>query len=289
MLRALAWCEASFEFLDEEVEFGDHICSLLKDILKKIEQLKNTFDAQQMIRQGIRIALIGSVNAGKSSLFNAMLGQKRAIVTQEAGTTRDVIEAGLTYKGNLWTLIDTAGLRQTENIIEQEGIRRSHEEAHKADIILLIYDSSRNMIPQEEMVYKELYKKYAHKCIIVLNKADLAFALNKSQLPKADEIFLVSQTTKEQHEKLKEALEKKIAALFAACDTPFLLNKRQYTLLLALEENIGLIVKLLTKPFQYELISYHLRDALAQLSELTGKSISENALDMVFKEFCVGK
>src|SRR4029453_18760962 len=101
-------------------------------------------------RDGIRIAIIGSVNAGKSSLFNVLLNQERAIVTNIAGTTRDSIEAGLYKNGNYWTLIDTAGLRQTDDMIEQQGIIRSGQEAQKADIVLLVVDSTRAMTIEEQ-------------------------------------------------------------------------------------------------------------------------------------------
>ena len=111
LFKARAYCEASFEFIDEEINFAPQIKENIKNILSTITQLKKSFDQQSQIRQGLRIALIGSVNAGKSSLFNALLGKDRAIVTNIAGTTRDVIEAGVYRDGNYWTFVDTAGLR----------------------------------------------------------------------------------------------------------------------------------------------------------------------------------
>ncbi len=287
LLRALAWCEASFEFLDEEAEFGDRITASLKEMARKIEALKRTFDAQQQIRKGICIALIGSVNAGKSSLFNALLNKKRAIVTDIAGTTRDAIEASLTVKGNYWTLIDTAGLRQTDDIIEQEGIRRSHEEAHKADIIILVVDRGRAMTLQEIRIYQELRKKYSTKCILVHNKSDLPVHDSISAL--GSPAATVCSLTHESLGILNTLIEQKIAQLFDSLDSPFLLNKRHNALLIHLEEKINNILPLLSHSVQYELVSYHLNDALTLLSELTGKSVSEAGLDMVFKEFCVGK
>lgn len=287
LVKTLAWCEASFEFLDEQVEFADRIRTSLMHTVNKIETLYKTFDAQTQIRQGIRIAFIGSVNAGKSSLFNALLNQKRAIVTPIAGTTRDAIEATLSHKGNYWTLVDTAGLRQTDDIIEQEGILRSHAEAHKADIIILVIDRSKALTQQEKQAYLELYSTYQNKCIITCNKTDLPAHPQSTLLPAAS--VDVSSVTQENLSMLHHALEEKIAALFAALDSPFLLNKRHHSLLMSLEAKIKTVLGMLTGSVQYELVSYHLQDALTLLSELTGKSISEAGLDTVFKEFCVGK
>ncbi len=287
LLQAIAWCEASFEFLDEEVEFGSQIKKRLDTLLQKIALLKRTFNAQLQIRQGIKIALIGSVNAGKSSLFNMLLHQKRAIVTDIAGTTRDAIEAGLAINGNYWTLIDTAGLRQTDDTIEKEGIKRSHEEAHKADIILLIVDGSRALTDQEYEAYTALIKAYPKKCILIHGKADCTPAQDNSLLPEC--VLKVSALTGEHKDLLEHAIEQKITELFTDLDSPFLLNKRHYALLLDLEKKLSHIREQFTDAPQYELISYHLQDTLTTLSELTGRSISEAGLDTVFKEFCVGK
>ncbi len=170
LIKALALSEASFEFIDEEdLEFNQQINTIITKTLDTIARLKHTFDQQQQIREGIRIAIIGSVNAGKSSLFNALLKKDRAIVTSIAGTTRDVIEAGLYKNNNYWTLIDTAGLRQTENIIEQKGIERSHKEAELADIILLVIDGSRTMTTQEQQVYNELYAAHTDNTNVTKN------------------------------------------------------------------------------------------------------------------------
>ncbi len=286
LLQIIAWCEARFEFLDEEVEFSQQIKTRISELLQKIAILKKTFDAQQQIRQGIKIALIGSVNAGKSSLFNTLLNQERAIVTDVAGTTRDVIEAGIMYQGNQLTLIDTAGLRQTDDTIEQEGIKRSHEEAKKADIILLIVDGSQPMSNEEYRIYTELKNTYANKCILVQTKIDCP---QEDAHPLIKECNVtVSSKTNQNIDLLEKALQDKINTLFQDLDSPFLLNKRHYALLLDLEKKLTECLGIMKAP-QYELISYHLQDALTTVSELTGKTISEASLDKVFKEFCVGK
>jgi len=288
LTKALALSEASFEFIDEEMEFGSIIVQIITELKMSLAQLKKSFDKQQHIRQGIRIALLGSVNAGKSSLFNALLGSTRAIVTNIAGTTRDTIEAGLNKQGNYWTLVDTAGLRQTDDIIEQEGIKRSGQEAHKADIIILVIDASRVMSAQEEYLYQELYKQYQHKMVIVYNKTDSALSLLPLESLKDGALHL-SATEQQGIDQLELVLKEKIEQLFATIDSPFLLTKRQYNVLLSLEQKLSQLQEKLQPPISYELLSLHLQDALIEIAELTGKSISEAAMDKVFQEFCVGK
>lgn len=288
LIKALALSDASFEFLDEEnMQFNSQIKDIIKDVLATTDRLKNTFDQQQHIRNGIRIAIIGSVNAGKSSLFNALLNKERAIVTNIAGTTRDAIEAGLYKNGNYWTLIDTAGLRKTDDIIEQMGITRSHEEAHKADVILLVFDGSQLLSAGEMAVYQELIDLYGSKIIVVTNKSDLP------QMPIAiiqkEYVIAVSTQNKTNIAELEDAIQNKITTLFASIGSPFLLNQRHFNALLSLENNLITITNMLTPNTSYELVSYHLTDALSALSELTGKTISEAGMDAVFREFCVGK
>ncbi len=287
LLKALAFSEASFEFIDEEMEFGKQIQHIINNILSTITTIKKTFNQQQQIRQGIRIAIIGAVNAGKSSLFNALINQKRAIVTSIAGTTRDAIEAGLYKNGNYWTLIDTAGLRKAEDIIEQEGIQRSFAQAQQADIILLVFDGARITEPQEQEIYQQLIKQYRNKVMLVRNKGDLNLCSNQSF--STEPVITVSTKTKKNIDLLEKNIEEKIRQLFQEIEAPFLLNKRQYNLILGLEKKLNEIQAMFNTTIQYELLSYHLNDALAQIAELSGKSISEQGMDKIFKEFCIGK
>ncbi|HLJ30881.1 MAG TPA: tRNA uridine-5-carboxymethylaminomethyl(34) synthesis GTPase MnmE [Candidatus Babeliales bacterium] len=288
LITALAFSEASFEFLDEEnMQFNTQIKEIMATVLHTIANLKNTFNQQQQIRNGIRIAIIGSVNAGKSSLFNALLNQERAIVTNIAGTTRDAIEAGLYKDGNYWTIIDTAGLRTTDDVIEQMGIQRSHQEAKTADIILLVFDNSRPLHDAEYAVYQELIDAYSDKIIFIGNKADLPHIKNPLL---ANQAYLyVSTADKDTIQPVEAAIQSKISSLFDAIASPFLLNQRHYNSLLCLETNLMAIATLLGEGTSYELVSFHLQDALSNLSELTGKTISEAGMDAVFREFCVGK
>jgi tRNA modification GTPase len=285
LIKAYAWSEASFEFLEDEGDFGQTIKHQLEEVNQMIAQALKTFDVQKQIREGFRIALIGSVNAGKSSLFNRLLAQERSIVTDIAGTTRDTVEAGLYRQGNHWTLIDTAGLRQTEDVIEQKGIKRSYDEAQKADILILVIDGSRTMIAQEQKIYEHLHQQYAHKIMVVINKADQQQKV-QNIFPEALHISTISGFNIDRFE---QAIETKIQALLQKSDAPFLLNKRQHALLQTLQQQIQAVIKMLTGDIQYELVSYHLREALENISSMTGKTISEAAMDTVFKEFCVGK
>lgn len=286
IIKAIALSEASFEFIDEEdMTFGAQIEKIIASILDDIHLIKKSFDQQLQIRNGIRIAFLGSVNAGKSSLFNALLGKERAIVTAQAGTTRDAIEAGLYQNGQYWTLVDTAGLRQTKDVIEQEGIRRSKQEAQKADIILLIVDGSRPLSQEELAIYQELYTVYGHKTILIKNKADLPEHAPHS----APGMIPASDRQPKSIAQIFQAIQQTITHLFTALSSPLLLNQRQFNLLLQLEQKLTGIVPLLKEPVQYELLSYHLTDAASHLAELTGKTISEESMNAIFREFCVGK
>lgn len=287
LVKAIAWCEASFEFLDEGGDFSKEIAEYITLLLANIHEIKKTFNAQNHIRQGIRIALVGTVNAGKSSLFNMLLNQKRAIVSPTAGTTRDSIEASVVRNGIFWTLIDTAGLRTTDDSIEREGIQRTFAEAQSADALVLVYDGSRELTAQEQSIYNELHAHYAQKILSVINKAD-ALAQQVPTIGGAHAIH-VSAHTQQGLDTFEQALEQLVTRVCSTCATPFLVNQRHYQLLINLEQKLIAIQPLLTGYAQYELISLHLQQALECMSELTGKTVSEAALDAVFKEFCVGK
>jgi len=288
ILKAFSLSESSFEFIeDEDVEFGPQIKDILEKNIDIIKELKNTFNTQKQIREGIRIAIIGSVNAGKSSLFNTLLKQQRAIVTNIAGTTRDSIEASIIRNDNFITLVDTAGLRQADNIVEKEGITRSFDEAKKADIIILVFDVSRELTGEEREVYQNLIDQYKNKIIFVHNKADIK--LNEKNLLGNYTPIEISSINNKNINILENKIDTKIAKLFSHIESPFLLNQRQYNLLTGLKNKLEEIIPLLKQEIDYEIVSYHLKDALSYLSEFTGKTVSEKSMDLIFKQFCIGK
>ncbi len=278
-----ALCEATFEFIEEKLDLTETILERFDTVLSKIATIKQSFSHQNHLRSGIRITLIGTVNAGKSSLFNALIGKNRAIVTAIPGTTRDVIEAGFYYQGLYWTLIDTAGIRQTHDCIEQEGIEKSYQEAAQADIVLLVFDGSTPLNQEQKEIYQDLYARYADHAFIVATKKDLPAHHSLTY------DIAVSAQTQTGIPELKQLLEDKINNLMARNKCPFLLNKRHIASLETLETQLLIIRNQIEKSPDYEIVSYQLNDAIALLTELTGKTVSERSLDAVFKEFCVGK
>ena len=288
LLEALSYSDISLEFLEEEeIEFSGKIKKILNSILSTIAKLKETFDQQQLLRQGIRIAIVGNVNAGKSSLFNAILDKNRAIVTNVPGTTRDSIEAGIYRNGNYWTLIDTAGLRKSNDKIEQEGIRRAENEARSADIILLVADGANKLSAEEKKLYLGLIENNKEKIITIKNKADLE-QKNNDWIDKIKPINVSTKNKTNIHIVVK-TIEQKVKTLLEKHDAPFLINKRHYNILLSLEKEITSIIKMISENTSFELLSYHIKEALENLTELTGKTIDSKNLDFIFNNFCVGK
>ena len=286
LLQCVALTEASFEFIDEEITFQQEVIAIIEKILVQIIRLKAVFDNQKHLREGIRIALIGSVNAGKSSLFNALLQKERAIVTPHPGTTRDAIEATIMLNDMPCTLIDTAGFRHTNDTIERIGIEKAYAEAEHADIVIIVFDASAQWTADEATVYYSLMHTYKDKCIIVANKIDDRI----TNYPHIQfNIIDISCIRNKGIAALLSAIQKKIVSLFATGDSPFLVNERHYHVLVRVERLVYEIKGMLMQDPAYELISCHIRDALVSLTELTGKTISEKGLNAVFREFCVGK
>lgn len=290
VIKMLAYCEASFEYLDEEMEFADDVRFQLRSLLSKVENLLKTFPKQQYIKEGVRIALVGSVNAGKSSLFNCLVNKKRAIVTDIAGTTRDVIESGVYKNGGFITFVDTAGIRNTSDVIEKEGIDRSFQEAQGADLVLLVVDGSIELTADQVKEYQKIIDRYNSKVIVVQNKVDKkAEFITSLQIPSNVSCIKVSAKSGDNISKLYQALDAKMAKLKDVGNISGLLNKRQYSLLVKFLERLRVVDDMLAGSIDYELVSFQIKEALQLLSEVTGRSVSEAAMDKVFKTFCVGK
>ena len=287
LLKALALSEASFEFLDDDQEFADQIITILTPLCNEIRTLLASTSSNQLIKQGVRIAIIGSVNTGKSSLFNTLLGNKRSIVSASPGTTRDTVEALLERDGSFITLIDTAGLRTTNDHIEHEGIQRTYEQAHSADIILLVYDGTQDITKPEQVVYQTITQQYAHKIINVISKHDLSAAPTVT----LEHAVHVSSHSKQGIAELEHTLLQRIHEILHQTDaSPYLLSQRQIILLQMLMHDVDGIIQMLGQQLPaYELISHHLNSALTSINTLTGKTMSEQGMDLIFREFCIGK
>lgn len=288
LIAAVAWCEASFEFIDEVEIFGDQVKDKLLLVLQHIASIRRVHDATYRNRDGFRVALLGAVNAGKSSLFNALIGKERAIVASLAGTTRDTIEARVMRHDMMWTLIDTAGLRDTDNVIEKAGIERSWSEAQEADLLLLVIDSSQSDHSGAIHYYQKLLNDRKESVVIVYTKADLA--AQKAEMYEHDAAVSVSAVAKQGLADLEVLIARQLHRLCEQQKSPYVVNQRQYHLLLQLEGQLKQVLELFNQnAIAYELVSYHLQQAIEKLGEISGKTVSDAALDQVFKEFCIGK
>jgi tRNA modification GTPase len=287
LIHIVAYCEASFEFLDEEMTFDQQIHQRLQNVMNDVENVLKTFDKRQYVTQGVRIALVGSVNVGKSSLFNALINRKRAIVTDIAGTTRDTIEAGLYQQGAFVTFIDTAGLRESNDFVEKIGIDRSFEEVTSSDLILMVFDATQDYTQEELRCYESIAQQHKDKIIFVQNKIDQGNRV----LPflQLQDCVSVSVVENKNIDLLRTIIDSKIDDLMQIGQSPCLLNKRQYNLLFAVQQQLGAIQQGISRTIEYELLVIQVTDAITKLSELTGKTVTEDALNAIFREFCVGK
>lgn len=283
--------EASFEFSEEEhidLDFDAIVRQRLAQLLGFI----GTVDAGaglQRVREGVKVALVGTVNAGKSTLLNALVGRNRAIVSDRPGTTRDSIEAGVTMEGYALTYIDTAGLRETADVVEQEGIVRSRLAAAEADLVLLVCDGS--VEPSAEVMsdYQALLGAYEKRAIVVFTKMDQGQAgrwSTEESLP----VFSLSAHAGHGIEELKKAIFVRTKELYESVNTTFMLNGRQQALVADVRQKLLSVQEacLVSRP-QYELVAAALHDILSLITELSGRSVTESIMDRLFSTFCIGK
>lgn len=292
LVYLLSFIEASFEFLDEEqrdLDFDRIIKERTEALVTMVNDIKSHYNLQQQIKEGVRIAIVGIVNAGKSTLFNALIKQERAIVTDIEGTTRDSIESGMFKQGNFLLFVDTAGLRATSDIVEQQGIERSFTQAAKADVVLLVIDATRTLNEEQQDEYKKLVEQYQEKIIVVINKIDEATTMPTYSFLAGLLVVKVSAQKRSGIEDLEKEIEEKIQKLFRQLQSPFLLNQRQYQVLTEIGRRLDFIVNSYQSGIHYELVAYQVKELLEKVSELTGKNVTEQMLDTVFGTFCVGK
>ena len=287
LLKLTSLLELELDFSDhEDLEFADRseLMELTKTIDNHITHLSNSFETGQAIKQGIPVAIVGKTNVGKSTLLNRLLKDDRAIVSDVHGTTRDTIEDTIDIKGITFRFIDTAGIRQTQDEVEQIGITRTYAAIDKARIVLWLIDSE----PSIKEINDILQRTDNKKLIIIKNKSDKADnnSYNSLKLP------FISISAK-----FGKGIEELEQAIYEAADIPTLTendiivtNARHYEALVRAHEHIQRVIDGLQMQLSGDLLSEDLRLTLDTLAEITGGQITPNeVLGNIFKNFCVGK
>lgn len=292
LVELLASVEAAIDFPDEDLDFlpSQEIIGQIDNILKRLESLLATADEGKIIAEGIRGVIIGRPNVGKSSLFNALLREERAIVTHIPGTTRDAIEEFINLDGVALKLTDTAGLRHTDDAIEIESIERTKIHLDNADLLLLVIDASEPLTDDDRELLSLISDRRA---IITLNKTDLpqhpnntdieSLALNKPlvRISAAEETGL--------HELKSGIHDLVIHDDVASADAVFVTKVRHKIALRSAVENLEYAKKSAQGETPPELIAVDLRGCLRSLGEIVGETASEEILDQIFSRFCIGK
>lgn len=268
--------EPPYEFIKTELE----------RIIKKLNKAISTFSNSNMMRQGIKVAIVGKPNAGKSSLFNSLLDINRAIVTNIAGTTRDAIEETIDIAGVPTTLIDTAGIRELDNIsdetyVESIGIDISKKYIENSDIVIFVYDLTQGMQDEDKKIYQEILNK---TYIIAASKVDLT-----KNLPTDKNTVAFSSVTKAGIDELKKKIEEKILNKNETENCDFSINIRQYECLKSAYNSLNIALEATQREELQDLISIDIKSALLALDEITGEVITDDILNNIFDNFCIGK
>ena len=285
LISLRVFVEATIDFSDEEIDFleSHEVSSKLYALKKSLKDILNTATQGAILRDGIYVAIAGKPNAGKSSLLNSLTKQSSAIVTEIAGTTRDVLKETIHVDGMPVHIIDTAGLHNSDDVIEQEGIRRANMEIKNADIILLVYDSNDSEF--DLTILPDSVKDKPK--ILVRNKIDLLGL--KPSVQKVENVLEIAISTKngEGVDSLQDALSE-FAGLNATAEGVFLARKRHIN---AIEETLVFIRNAIDqlKQGSSELVAEDLRQAGLQLSQITGEFSSDDLLGEIFSSFCIGK
>ena len=284
--------EVSIDYPEYDVEdvANAEITDMLDSVKKKLERLERSFDNGKVIKEGIKTAIIGKPNAGKSSLLNAILKEDRAIVTEYEGTTRDTIEEFVNINGIPLKLIDTAGIRETKDEVEKIGIAKSRETANAADLIIAIFDASKE-IDEEDLEVIDFIKN--KKAIIILNKMDLKAKIdeNNENLKKlSGNIIKMSALKNIGIDKLYEKITEMFNLNEINLDNENVItNVRQKNLITKTIENVKKAKKTIEQKMPIDIVAIFIKDILEDLGKITGEVVTEDIIEEIFANFCLGK
>lgn len=289
LMGVLAHLEAYIDFPDEDIDpdTGDAFRSRMEAACLSLDQLLATADEGRMLREGIQIAIVGRPNAGKSSLLNALLGEDRAIVTPQAGTTRDVLREAANIRGIPVWFLDTAGLRESGDAIELEGMRRAAEMADRADLVLHVMDSSSAGEPD---LPEETVSRWSDRRLVVWNKSDLQEASFPDRLPQDPLSVCISCLTGEGLDLLRDRIRERAGRRFSKeSEGGAAINARHKAALFRAREALVQALDSLARGEGPELCAMDLRVSVQAVGEVVGHTSTDDLLDAIFSTFCLGK
>jgi len=290
IIDATAMVELELDFSEEDVEFADkeELKKLLEDLDKEIDNLLDTYETGRLVKHGVRTVFIGLPNAGKSTLLNTLVGKDRAIVTEIAGTTRDTIDADWSYDGLLFNLVDTAGIRQTDDTIEAEGVKRSQKAFEEADLAVYLKDLSRELTSEEREEIARFQKNAGDTPFILIGtKRDISKEIDDGRLHYDLKISALEGEKIDELKKLmkQRALENKHYDASSLLVT----SSRHRDALLKAQDDVRSALQALEQGMTGDFLSIDLRAALNELGTITGEITNEDVLDSIFSRFCIGK
>lgn len=292
ILDVMVNVDVTIDYPEYDVEdvTNKQIADMLDSVQIKLENLEKSFDNGKLIKEGIKTAIIGKPNAGKSSLLNAILKEDRAIVTEYEGTTRDTIEEFVNIEGIPLKLIDTAGIREAKDEVEKIGIAKSKEIAKEADLVIAIFDGSKEL-SEEDMKILDIIKD--KKSIILLNKADLNSVLNENDARFkniTDNVLKISALNGNGLEKLYSVITKMFSLDEINIDNDVIItNLRHKNLISKAIENVKKARDTVNENMPIDIIAIFIKDILEDLGNITGEFATDDIINEIFSKFCLGK
>jgi tRNA modification GTPase len=289
LLRLLAQLEAGIDFVGEEIQLLDRQALLhtIAEVTGIVQRLSVTARQGRLLREGARVVISGRPNVGKSSLLNRLLKEDRAIVAAVPGTTRDIIEEAIDLDGVMIHLVDTAGIRDTDDVLEREGIRRSRSALKDADLQLIVVDGTVGLDSEDRRLIAEAA---AGKHVIVINKADLALVVEPSAMAPGTACVALSAKTGDGIEALRGAIRSQLIGKGPeAADGVIVTNMRHQEALDRARESLAQAEDSAGAGMANELIAVDIRGAADALGEITGVITTDEILEQIFSTFCIGK
>ena len=269
--------------------YDEEITEMLNENINKISKLVNSFDNGRIMKEGIKTVILGKPNAGKSSLLNLMLGEDRAIVTDIEGTTRDTLEENINFNGLSLKIIDTAGIRDTEDLVERIGVNKAKEIAKEGDLIIYVVDGSRELDDNDREIIKLINDKQA---IILVNKSDMDTVINIDELKKDSnrDVILFSAKNGEGMDQLEEEIRNMFySGKVTYNDQVYITNSRHKEALENALESLKQVKNSVDAGMPEDFYSIDLMDAYTDLGLIIGESVEDDLVNEIFSKFCMGK